>query len=198
MPDISDDIPTIDGRKVFCIGLNKTGTSSFGHAMRRLGYRVFGWTGRSAEFTLNWHEGRLGEEVRKAIANNDAFEDLPWGLWYRELDRLVPDALFVLTERASPSVWLQSIQGHIARGTAWVGHYLVYGSYDPVADADLYLSRYVNHSAQVEAYFGDKPGKLLTVSWDKGGSWEELCGFLGHADVPDEPFPHINRAPTGS
>jgi len=185
----------IEGRKVFCIGLNKTGTSSFGAAMRLLDYKVLGWTGFSATLTLRWHEGHFGGEAKRAIAAHDAFEDLPWGLWYREIDELVPDALFVLTERATPAIWLDSIQRHIARGSAWVGHYLVYGSYDPVGDSDKYLARYIAHAAEVEAYFANRPGKLLTVSWDRGDGWTELCRFLGHPSVPEQPFPHINQAP---
>jgi hypothetical protein len=34
---------------------------------------------------------------------------------------------------------------------------------------------------------------LLVFDLPRGDGWEELCAFLGHP-IPDEPFPHANRA----
>lgn len=181
--------------KVFCVGLNKTGTTTFGAAMSRLGYRVWGWNSYAADFTLHWHEGVFTPTMQKALNNHEAFEDLPWPLLFRQLDERVPDAKFVLTIRRSPEAWLQSIQTHIKRADPWAGHFLIYGSYDPVGDRERYLRTYNDHNAAVRAHFASRPGKLLEMCFEQGDGWRELCAFLGVKDIPVEPFPHENRRP---
>jgi Sulfotransferase domain len=185
------------GQKVFGIGLPKTGSKTLGSALRTLGYRVFSWSGDSADFTLRWHEGRFSREMALTIKSYDAFEDLPWPLLYEQLDRLEPNARFVLTVRQDPEVWLQSIQGHIDRLVPWVGHYLVYGSYDPVQDAEKYLSVYKRHVDRVVEHFRGRPNKLLIMCFEKGDGWPELCDFLEIPARPTVPFPHLNQAPSG-
>lgn len=180
--------------KIFCIGMNKTGTTSIGHALGMLGYARSGWTGQSAQFTLRWHEGQVSPKMIEVMARHDVFEDIPWPLYFRELDKMCPNAKFVLTLRRDEAAWLSSIQRHIARRGDWVGHFLIYGSYDPVADAEKYLETYRAHNAAVRAHFADRPDKLLEVSFDTGDGWDKICGFLG-LPVPDKPFPHANKAP---
>lgn len=181
------------GRKVFGIGVPKTGTKSLGAALGVLGYRVFTWHGDSADFTLRWHEGLFTPEMKLAVQSYDAFEDLPWPLLFEELDRLEPEARFVLTVRASPERWLESMQRHVARLPPWVGHYLVYGSYDPLDDAELYLRFYSRHLERVRAHFRDRPDKLLELCLERGEGWPELCTFLGRGTVPNVAFPHLNE-----
>jgi hypothetical protein len=184
--------------KVFGIGLNKTGTKSLGSALATLGYVVSSWSARNGDFVLRWHEGRFTEDVRKVVTTFDGFEDFPWPLFYRELDALVPDARFVLTVRETPERWLASMQKHLQRGevqgSRWVGHFLVYGSYDAVTDAEKYLAAYRKHVADVQDYFRDRPGKLLVMCMERGDGWRELCGFLGLEIPKSKPFPHRNRA----
>jgi len=178
-------------RKVFGIGLNKTGTKSLGAALSALGYRVCSWDWRGAEFTMQWHEKRFTRDMGRVLEAYDAFEDLPWPLLFEQLDQREPDALFVLTVRESPERWLSSIQRHIAREPTWVGHYLIYGSYDPGTDAELYLSMYRRHVERVTAHFADRPGKLLVLCMDRGEGWAELAHFVGARRVPTRPFPHL-------
>ena len=130
--------------------------------------------------------------MREAVESCDAFEDLPWCLCYRELNALFPDSLFVLTERLTPAIWLNSIQRHISRSNPWVGHYLVYGSYNPYVDCELYRNKYAQHSMSVRAYFRDYPQKLLTVCWESVDGWDKLAQFL-NVDAPKTPFPHSNK-----
>lgn len=182
-------------QKVFCIGLSKTATTSFGVATRRLGYKTSSWHKRAGTFVVNWHEGRFTEEMQAVVAANDAFEDLPWPLLFKILDKHEPNAKFVLTLRKSPEVWLASMQKHVSRYRRWVGRFLVYGSYDPVADADIYLRTYTNHERDVRAFFADRPDKLLVMCVENGDGYPELCNFLGIDEIPAEPFPHANRAP---
>ena len=50
------------------------------------------------------------------------------------------------------------------------------------------------HEAEVRRYFADRPSDLLVLDVTAAG-WEPLCEFLG-LPVPDEPYPHTNRAAT--
>ena len=180
--------------KIFCIGLNKTGTTSIGDAFKILGYARFGWRpGVSGPLVMRWHEGKFDPFLR-VIREHEAFEDLPWPLVYREIESRFENARFILTTRAGEDVWLRSIQKHIKRGSNWVGHYLIYGSYDPVADAEMYLNRYRRHNAEVREYFAARPEKLLEMCFEHGDGWEKLCRFLAVETVPDVPFPHANAS----
>ncbi len=181
---------TLDKRpRVFGIGWQKTGTKSLRCALTRLGYKVHPW---KLGLVARWHEGNIAPILRSA-ADGEAFDDFPWPLVFRELDRAFPDARFILTTRRDDATWLASAQKHMAR-RRWVGHYLIYGSYDAYADPEVFLRRYREHNAAVRAYFADRPGKLLDICFERGEQWTPLCAFLGVAGVPSEPFPHQNTA----
>lgn len=180
--------------KVFCIGLNKTGTTSLGNAAEQLGYKRLGWNAKiSTKLVLRWHESKFQPFV-KVIDSYDAFEDLPWPLVFKEIEKKVENAKFILTTRSDEQVWLKSIQKHIKRGSGWVGHYLVYGSYDPFKDHEMYLQKYRDHNNEVRQYFADKPGKLIEMCFENSDGWDKLCGFLDIDDVPTTPFPHANSS----
>lgn len=183
-------------QKIFCIGMNKTGTTSIGDALSILGYRRFGWKPSiSSGLTLRWHEGNIDKFV-DISKEYDVFEDIPWPFVYKEMYDLYPNAKFILTERTTTESWLISIQKHISRGQNWVGHYLIYGSYNPVSDASKYMARYVEHNKEVKDFFKDKPGALLEMCFERGDGWEKLCPFLGVDSLPSEAFPHSNQAPS--
>ena len=110
------------------------------------------------------------------------------------MDELFPDARFILTHRDEKR-WLMSLQNHMTRVGRLVIHYLIYGSYDAVGDADLHLRRYRRHNELVRRHFELRPEKLLQIDLEAGQGWPELCAFLGVAKVPTEPFPHANKTP---
>jgi hypothetical protein len=180
-------VPAI-GQKVFCVGWQKTGTKSLGLALSFLGYKVATW---SPDLFYRWHEGKLEQLIERA-RGAQAFDDFPWLLAYREFDHAFPDAKFILTTRDSDARWLASLQKHIARNPRWVGHYLIYGSYDPIADSDRHLAVYRKHNKAVRAYFAGRSEKFLELCFERQDGWAPLCQFLGMAGVPTMPFPHVN------
>ncbi len=123
----------------------------------------------------------------------DSFEDWPWPLVYREIDRAFPGSRFILTMRSSPDVWYDSL----CRLAEMVGpteyRKIVYGHAMPQGHKSDYIAVYERHNEEVQEYFSSRPGQLLVVSWDKGDGWDELCGFLG-LQRPGVPFPHVNRS----
>jgi len=181
--------------KVFCIGLGRTGTTTFGNCMQRLGYRHLGWVG--GDGGLRRDLGLLAMIDEQAfITYLDAFDsadDYPIPLWYARLAERYPSARFVLTTRASAGQWADSIIGEFNRKQSNEGDNLWYEGdlYAPDRRSRL-LSRYDAHLAAVRAFFAGSP-RLLEVCWERGDGWPELCGFLGLA-VPMVPFPHTNKS----
>lgn len=180
---------TIIRPKVFGIGFQKTGTKSLATALRRLGYRV---TGPNA--FLNPRIGEIYKSLTAELsAQYDGFQDNPWPLVYREMDRQWPDARFILTLR-DPDSWIRSQKTHFAKGSTPMRE-LIYGvgAGNPNGNEDLYLRRYQMHNLAVRTYFQDRPGKLLELDITAGQGWDRLCPFLD-LPMPDRSFPQRNTA----
>ncbi len=175
-------------QKVFGIGFHKTGTKSLAKALRVLGYEVTGPNNfKDRDIAETYHD-----VTRDLSAQFDAFQDNPWPLVYREMDRQWPEAKFILTVRES-GAWYASQLEHFKGGTTPVRE-LVYGpgQGDPRGNEAHFVQRIELHNLAVRTYFQDRPGKLLEMNITEGDGWEALCGFLGHP-VPDRAFPHRNR-----
>ena len=180
---------TASGRpKVFGIGFHKTGTSSLAEALRILGYRV---TGPNEVDREGMDHDVAWRVARELVPRYDAFQDNPWPLLFRELDREVPGARFVLTRR-SDDAWLRSIVGHFDQKRTPMREW-IYGVGSPLGNEDVYLERYRRHNRDVLAYFADRPGDLLVMDVSRGDGWEVLCPFL-ELPAPHRPFPHVNAA----
>ncbi len=180
--------------KVFCIGLNKTGTTSFGDAMQMFGYERSGWTfSVSPRLVREYFEGNLNT-IYNVAYRHDVLEDLPWPLVYKEMDEHFPNAKFVLTLRETPERWLSSISKHIVN--EYEGHRKIYGYYHPRENEKAYLDKYDEHREGVEKYFEGRPEKLLTMCFEKGDGWGKLLPFLGLGGTPVAAWPHSNRAGT--
>jgi hypothetical protein len=185
-------------QRVFGIGWAKTGVTTLGRCLRELGYRHHG---QRLDLVKDLGSGDLAtadlSRILAAAAVHEAFTDWPWILLYRQLDEAFPGSRFVLTTR-EPGRWLRSYRSMIARlppATPEVvaRRRILYGlPFPDVTDAML-LERRARHDAAVRDWFRGRPESLLTVDWESGGGWNELCGFL-RLPVPAVPFPHENRA----
>ena len=171
--------------KVFGIGFHKTGTTSLGLALERLGYRVCG--------KLGVHRAGIAQEALALawarLDDCDAFQDNPWPLLYRQLDARCPGSRFILTIRPRDR-WIESVCRHFGDASTPMREW-IYGVGSPRGNEAAYLRRYDAHNAAVKAYFENRPGDLLVFRTGEGDGWDELCRFLDHA-VPADPFPHGN------
>jgi hypothetical protein len=178
--------------KVFGVGWAKTGTTTLGRCLRILGYRH---VGQRLDLVPAYATGDSATILREAAAA-DAFEDWPWILLFRELDRAFPGSRFVLTTR-DPELWVSSYLNMLrGQGTATPEmnriRRTLYGLNFPDVTRAQLVARFVRHSREVQAHFRDRPDSLLVVDWSRGHGWAELCGFLGVRE-PAEEFPHENR-----
>jgi hypothetical protein len=177
--------------KVFCVGLNKTGTTSLGRALEHLGARHLGWSSADGPRLIRvWAEDYL-DILFKIAYKYDVIEDFPWPLMYKELDEHFQNAKFVLTRRSSPEIWFNSYLGHVK--SRWYGNKLIYGFAHPLDDPDAHMAFYQRHNASVREHFAGRPDKLLEVCWEEGSGWKEVCSFLEIDKLPRQPFPHANR-----
>ncbi len=175
--------------KVFCIGFHKTGTTSLEIALKRLGYRVSGSFGTKDPDIAD----KVYTLAREIAAEFDAFEDNPWPILFKELDSWYPGSKFILTRRPAAD-WIRSQVKDFATTETPMRRW-IYGEQAgcPQGNENVYVERFERHNREVLDYFKGRPDDLLIVDFPEDASWDRLCAFLGH-DVPNEPFPHANRA----
>ena len=98
--------------KVFCISMQRTGTTSVGRFFRDFGYRWAGWTAdENNDWSTSWYEGdykKIFSSIDFRAAN--AYEDSPWFLpgFYKILFHRFPKSKFVLWTR-DPDAWFKSM-----------------------------------------------------------------------------------------
>ncbi len=179
-------------RKVFCIGFQKTGTTSLRDAFRQMDYRYHGPYGR------DWSLKRLEKEYKSAglaiAQEHDVVADMPWPLIYRELDEAFPGSRFILTLRDTDN-WYRSIRNHFGDRPAPLQE-LTYGADAgaPVGNEQRYREVYDNYNAEVQDYFANRDDDLLIMHLEDGDGWDALARFLGRDDLPTGPFVRTNTA----
>ena len=101
--------------KVFCISMQRTGTTSVGKFFRDTGYRWAGWpSDKQNDWSLSWYNGdydAIFSSLDFRAAN--AYEDSPWFYpgFYKVLYHRFPNAKFVLFTR-DPDAWYKSMVSH--------------------------------------------------------------------------------------
>ncbi|MBT51982.1 MAG: hypothetical protein CMF72_00910 [Mameliella sp.] len=173
--------------KVFCLGFQKTGTTSLQYALSKLGYRVAGFF--SAE------DFETSEALRTHTFSQvpvfDAFADNPWCLYFRDFDTMFPGSKFILTTR-DPKQWYVSVSKHFGGNETRMRRW-IYGDADPLDHKQVYIDRLLTHEAAVRDHFAGREGDFMEFNVQQGDGWNELCAFLGKP-VPREDFPRLNTA----
>lgn len=174
--------------RVFCLGFHKTGTTSVGLALKSLGYKVTGpnWTNES-------DPEKILELAIKSASTNNAFQDDPWPLLYREMDEHFPGSKFILTIR-NEQKWIESVVKHFRADSTRMREW-IYGpgrGY-PLGNEEIYVDRYRQHISSVIKYFERRPEDLLILNVDEGLDWPPLCAHLGLA-IPANEFPIANAS----
>lgn len=172
-------------RKVFCIGFQKTGTTSIGKALRILGHTV----SDVREFAGLQDASEIFERAVEVSKRYDAFQDNPWPVFYRQMDSMYPGSKFILTVR-DPASWIESVMDQF-RGRERAMLNFVYGISKPDGHEDQFVETMLNHNREVQSHFSERPDDLLVLDMEQGFGWPRLCGFL-NVPEPDAPFPHLN------
>lgn len=182
--------------KVFGIGLSKTGTTSLGLALKRLGIKTIDYP----HDPTTLRELEQGNFRLSVLNQYQAVTDTPVAIYYAQLDRLFPGSKFVLTVREKES-WLRSVEEHWKFSEEWAQRHLpfrrftyfihaaVYGTYAFERERFSYV--YDQHVRNVLEYFGDRPEDLLVLDVCRGEGYEKLCPFLGLPKL-EQAFPRAN------
>lgn len=179
-------------RKVFCIGFHKTGTSSVGVALEKLGYNVTGYypfrhLAQQDEVDL----GALEKLAIEVAADNDAAQDSPWPILYRQMDKAFPGSRFIHITR-NRDAWIKSALKDFDTNPNAMRK-LIYGAPYPRHNEEIWLERYDQHNSDVKEYFKDRPDDFISLDLEKGGvNWDNICAFLDEP-VPNIPWPHANK-----
>lgn len=182
--------------KVFCVGFNKTGTSTMKKCFEALGMVPVACPSASGMkpmrlFSRIVHEGDYATSLSLA-RGYAAFEDRPWNVWemYRRADQAFPGSKFILTLRDSES-WWRSVENWIVhRKPHLLGRYLKHLKASHFSKAD-FIRGYEAYNREVISYFQDADN-FLVVNLAEGDAWGKLCPFLDKP-LPRISFPHANQ-----
>lgn len=202
--------------KIFCVGRNKTGTTSMEQALSALGYRFS--VQRAGERLLeHWIRRDFGAIVDLA-RSADAGQDMPYSLpyTYQALDAAFPGSKFILTLRDSPEQWFSSLVrfhaqlmkcgdrsptaaelkklAYVSPGWLYRAQCAIYGVDDAqLYDPEIYMRHYAVHALNVTDYFRFRPEQLLVLNLSDPQAMPQLCDFLG-IDFQGQGMPHLNRS----
>lgn len=201
--------------KVFCIGRNKTGTTSLEAALRNLGYRL-GNQAAGEMLLFDWAR-RDFRRIIELCKTADAFQDIPFslGYTYQAVDAAFPGSKFILTVRDDPEQWFDSVVRFHAKimrvdgvptaadlanhhyrykGQLWDSARLIYGvDASTLYDKKIYVAHYLRHNQSVLDYFRHRRNELLILNVARADAMEKLCRFLG-AEYRGEMMPHLNSS----
>jgi O-antigen/teichoic acid export membrane protein len=206
--------------KVFCIGRNKTGTTSLKRAFEDLGYPV--GSQRKAEILTGkyYFDGRF-QPIVDYCKTAQVFQDVPFSYpdTYKYLDRAYPGSKFILTVRDSPEQWYSSITRFHAKlfgkegglptvndlknaPYVWPGFMYnvvrVHGTPDDDPyNKELMIEHYEKYNKEVINYFKDRPEDLLVINISDPSSYSKFIDFLG-IDSPFTDFPWKTERDTGA
>lgn len=201
--------------KIFCIGHNKTGTTTIESVLKDFGYKLGNQI--QGEMLLDAWYHRDFKEIIKFCKTADAFQDVPFSLpyTYQHLDLAYPGAKFILTERDNAEQWYQSLTKFHSKLWAkenrtpnmidlksvkdrykdFAYQYIKYNF--QTLDNDLYnkevlIDHYLRHNDTVKSYFKSRPEKLLVINVSKSEDYATLCQFLDKP-ITRTDFPWENK-----
>jgi len=186
--------------KIFCIGQNKTGTTSLTRALSTLGYRLcpedMMYNYGSVHFK-NFKDGKF-DEILKIVEKYDAFEDRPWNHtdFYKILDRTFEGSKFILTTRDVEQWWDSYIKWDKKVGLRNLWHYkmnseVCYGVDNFLDNPDLSKQIYLDRNDKIKNYFSGNPN-FLVLDVNEDNKFEKLCKFL-NKEFPNKSYPYLNR-----
>lgn len=193
-------------KKVFGIGLSRTGSTSLAEALTMLGYRTIHFPAdpvTQREYSRFFADP--GQTLTLSLLDRyDAITDTPLARVYQQLDRAYPGSKFIWTIREKES-WLKSCELWWARSVVPFmenDHQRVLGPFMRLVgeatygtaffDATLFSQTYDAHMSEVPGYFRGRDQDLLTLNICAGEGWAGLAPFLDAA-LPDREFPHRNE-----
>jgi len=204
----------MEERKVFCIGFNKTGTTSLEAFMRENGFKC--GNQQEGELLINSYLKGDWEKLIAFCQSADFFQDLPFSAPKTAaiLAEAYPNAQYILTVRENAEIWYNSItefhkikfgkNGKLPskhdlqeaeyryKGFAWDANRALYDSpeNEPYNKESL-IKAYETHIENVKRIFSGKQN-LIIIDLSKPNTVAELNTFLG-IESTLETMPWLNK-----
>jgi hypothetical protein len=199
--------------KIFCIGFNKTGTTTIGKTLSEFGYSI----GRQAvaENLLKNFLNKDYKPIIKYCKTATAFQDIPFSLPFMWLILKVnfPDAKFILTYRDAEK-WYSSITrfhskkfadgiripnkedlinaDYRYKSFAWEANRATFNTPEnDIYNKQLLIKTYNRHNEDVNFYFRNDPN-FLAIDVSNKEDYARLCSFLNKAPKRED-FPHLKK-----
>lgn len=201
--------------KVFCIGENKTGTTTVESVLASLGYKI--GSQEKGESLLRAWAVRDFEPIVKLCKTADAFQDIPFSndFTYEILDYVFPNSKFILTVRNNKDEWYESMTrfhtkivgkgrlptmddlkdfNYAYKEFLWEANKFKYGIDETTLyDYKIYTNQYEKHNDRVKEYFKYRPEDLLVLNLAEKDAMKKLFLFLG-VKYSGEIMPHLNAS----
>lgn len=187
-------------QKIFCIGQNKTGTTSLKKTFEDLGFVV--GNQRKAEQLLPAYKNKDFSSIIAYCKTGRVFQDFPFSFaeTYRHLDKAYPNSKFILSVRNNPEQWYKSLtkfhsknnvngtlpnkqdlqnSEYVWKGWMWEIMRLNYDTpEDDLYNKEILMKRYIDYNAAVIDYFKERPNDLLVINLAEEGAYQKFCKFL--------------------
>lgn len=187
--------------KLFCIGLNKTGTTSLEHAWKILGYdNICSPALITAQSVVTAGFRKDYRLIFDLVDHYDAFKDRPFNTekLYKIIDKHIPDSKFILTVR-DPEHWWNSVNkwlsyNHPYHPTENERKYKIeiYKRHFNASQLNKteFLDYYVEYNTEVINWFKGRTNFII-MDICNGDGWDILCPFLDKK-IPSMDFPKTN------
>lgn len=201
--------------KIFCVGLNKTGTTSLKKEMETQGYTV--GNQRQAELLFNDWVKRDFRRIVRYCRTAQFFQDVPFSYPYTfiALDQAFQGSKFILTVRDNAETWYESLihfhgklwgsgnipptaedlknAVYIYKGHPYHSRLHVHNvPDDDPYKKDVLIDYYKMHNKNVIDYFRHRPDDLLVINLKKSEDYFRFCNFIG-CKQEREGFPWKNK-----
>lgn len=201
--------------KYFCIGRNKTGTTSLKCAFEDLGYIV----GQQLYAEQLYDEDFFKKDFRRILRyceTGQVFQDLPFSLkeTLPHIDKAFPNSKFILTTRDSTEQWYNSITKFHGKKFGRNGAIPSYSdlqnasyvrkgfmanlvrahgtSPDDPYNYEIMCRHYEEHNQYVRSYFHQREEDFLEINLSDTGAYLRFIKFIG-AESPYKEFPWKNK-----
>ena len=213
--NILSTIKAIGKPKIFCVGLNKTGTTSLKKEMEIQEYTV--GNQRTAELLFDDWVKRDFKRIIRYCHTAEFFQDVPFSYPYTfmAMDQAFPGSKFILTTRDSAEEWYNSLirfhgklwgngnvppttedlknATYLYKGSPYYTRFRVHNiSEDDPYKKDVMIEYYNTHTKIVTDYFRHRPGDLLVINLKNPEDYSKFCNFIG-CKPTNEGFPWENK-----
>ena len=200
--------------KIFCIGYNKTGTTSLSCVMSNNNISVAPQQPFEYNLESYFYENynTFTNMIKYDYYNITFFQDVPFSLpyFYKFLDKEFPNSKFILTVRDDENEWYDSlirfykkifinfhnphkIDSYVYKGILFKILTKTWEApkYDPYNEKILKES-YLKHNQDVENYFKNT-NKLLKINLKDKNLKEKIENFLDYK-FKNKDIPHLNKS----